>query len=235
MASIYYVYIHKTKDSDEIFYVGKGKHKRAYSRCGRNKFWKNIELKHGFTVEFLAKDLSELDALAMEIDIIASLKPRANLTLGGQGTSGYKHSPELVAWRNENNRRINKTYEGHLKKSDAQKIAQNRPEVALKRKEGVSLFIEKVKCGEVENPWKGPVWTDEQKQQISERQKGSKAYWYGKTTAVAQKIVNLDSGEVFESIKKAADSVRGRYRSLSQSLKVGRRYKKVRFAYHKDV
>ena len=42
----YYVYVHKKPDG-KIFYVGKGKNKRAWSISDRNNLWKKIVSKYG--------------------------------------------------------------------------------------------------------------------------------------------------------------------------------------------
>lgn len=71
MLTKYYVYIHKTADTNEVFYVGKGCGDRAYSSHQRSDTW--IETVHshgGFTVEILYSNLSNDVALSLEEDII---------------------------------------------------------------------------------------------------------------------------------------------------------------------
>ena len=233
--NIYYVYAHITKDTKEMFYIGKGKDHRAFSKSSRNKLWKNIANKHEYIVEFIKENLSEQEALDLEIEKIAIHSPRANISSGGRGgATGFKHDPEVVKLRNENNKRINKTYEGRLKKSLAQKEAQNRPEVKAKVKAGRAPFLEAVRNGDVPNPWVGRVWTPEQIEAISSKQRGEKGYWYGKVTPRARKIINLDTGVIFSSMKAAAESVSGARTALLQSLKKGRKFKKFRFAYYEE-
>lgn len=94
----FYVYQHRRADDSGVFYVGKGKGKRAGERAKRNPFWKNIAAKHGFTVEMVAEDISEQEAFRIEIETIHLRRQEgcvlANMTDGGEGCSGYSPSPE---------------------------------------------------------------------------------------------------------------------------------------------
>ena len=89
---MFYVYEHIRNDTNVIFYVGKGKKERAYRVNNRNKYWKNIVNKTGYTVRFVAKDLDEELAYLCEEERIDQLKrlgiKLTNLTLGGEGASG---------------------------------------------------------------------------------------------------------------------------------------------------
>lgn len=66
---MYYVYLHKLYDGT-VFYVGKGKNRRAWSRHNRNNHWKNITNKHPWYVEIVEKDLQEWYAIELELDLI---------------------------------------------------------------------------------------------------------------------------------------------------------------------
>jgi len=92
---MYYVYKHKKADTNEVFYVGKGKHNRAFVSSKRNPYWKNIVAKHGFAIEFVAKNLDEELAFLVEAETINLYKRLnirlSNMTDGGEGASGYSH------------------------------------------------------------------------------------------------------------------------------------------------
>lgn len=111
----YYVYKHTTKDTNKLFYIGKGIGRRAYDlKSGRNKFWKNMVKKYGYIIEFIQQNMSEEDALVLEKELIGQYKPKANLSAGGRGgATGYKHNRATVLKRNENDKRINATPEGN--------------------------------------------------------------------------------------------------------------------------
>jgi len=95
--NIFYVYEHWRTDTNQCFYVGKGKNKRAYNLSNRNPKHKSIVksvLRNGFAVEIkiVASGLSEDDAFILEVSRINFWKNDganlANMTNGGEGTSG---------------------------------------------------------------------------------------------------------------------------------------------------
>lgn len=96
---MFYVYVHKNPKSNEIFYVGKGCGKRAYSKHNRNRHWQSkVSSYGGFNVHFLAKELDQEFAFLMEMEVIDLYRKvgckLANVTNGGDGIQGFKHSEE---------------------------------------------------------------------------------------------------------------------------------------------
>src|SRR5690606_31589900 len=96
------VYIHKKKNSNEVFYVGIGEfEKRAYSKDSRNRWWKFIVNKYDYDVEITHKDLIWEEACVIEKYLISFYGRRnlkkgtlVNLTDGGDGSTGYIPSIE---------------------------------------------------------------------------------------------------------------------------------------------
>ena len=106
MNNTYYVYIHIDPVTNLVRYVGKGTGNRAYSMFGRSAYhkkWIDRLTKQGlsFTVEIIEKELPEQQALELEVLWIAAYRhagmPLTNLTNGGEGISGYRHSAESRA------------------------------------------------------------------------------------------------------------------------------------------
>lgn len=95
----FYVYLHTRGDNGKVFYVGKGKGKRAWSEHSRNKYWKNIVNKHGFAVKIIDEFLDEVTAFELEELMIALIgrDNLCNMTDGGDGVSGFKFSEETKA------------------------------------------------------------------------------------------------------------------------------------------
>jgi hypothetical protein len=102
--NIFYVYAHyraSGKKKNEIFYVGKGYGKRAYTKENRNKYWHNIVNKYDYYVEVLYDNLDEQTSFSLEIATIArygrkdlKLGPLVNLSDGGEGPSGCIRTQE---------------------------------------------------------------------------------------------------------------------------------------------
>lgn len=96
----FYVYGWYLSDGT-CFYVGKGTGDRYRERSRRNEYWINIvdrEEHEGRSVfvKKLHEGLSEQDALSIEECLIKQWAPKANLTLGGQGPTGYRHTVEAL-------------------------------------------------------------------------------------------------------------------------------------------
>jgi hypothetical protein len=100
---MYYIYQHRSADTNEIFYVGKGKDKRFCDKNKRGRYWKHYVAKHGFVPEIIKDGLDEELAFLAEMECIDAYKRRSikliNLTDGGEGCSGYsmRHSEEQKA------------------------------------------------------------------------------------------------------------------------------------------
>lgn len=92
-------YAHYTPQG-RLFYIGKGSEKRAHSKAGRNDYWKKVVAKYGEPdVEVLANWGTETEAFSHEILLINCFKELGhklcNLSNGGEGPSGLKHSDEF--------------------------------------------------------------------------------------------------------------------------------------------
>lgn len=111
----FYIYAHIRKDTDDVFYIGKGRGKRANSKT-RNTHHDSIVKKYGMYVKFLKEGLSEEEAFIAEKEIIEHYvfelgygidipgyrkkgeHQLSNQTFGGEGPSGVFHSTE---WRKQ--------------------------------------------------------------------------------------------------------------------------------------
>lgn len=109
----FYNYIHK-KPNGDIFYIGKGKEKRAWFFFNRNSHWHRTVIKYGAPeVKIIANWKEENKAMIFEKFLIASAKYfnfiLVNKTTGGDGTSGLKR-PDLTKYnKNRTNPLIGKS------------------------------------------------------------------------------------------------------------------------------
>ena len=92
MGNIFYTYIHIRPDTNEPFYVGKGKGRRYKTKTGRNQYWHNIVNKNNgvFESKILFEGLTEKEALLKEAEIEKEFKEKGyNLVnLAETGNSG---------------------------------------------------------------------------------------------------------------------------------------------------
>jgi len=87
------------KPDNTIFYIGIGNAKRPYDFQKRSNYWKNIVAKYGKpNVQILAEWDTAEEAKQHEIVLIDCFKSMgyqlANLTNGGDGCNGYRHTEE---------------------------------------------------------------------------------------------------------------------------------------------
>lgn len=98
IAGAFYTYIHRRADDGRVFYVGKGRGKRAHASNGRNGWWRAVAKKHGLKICIVAEWESEQEAFAHEVQLIRKYREAGvqlcNMTDGGEGASGHKHSDE---------------------------------------------------------------------------------------------------------------------------------------------
>jgi hypothetical protein len=138
------VYLHYRLDTGECFYIGKGTEKRARAKDCRNPIWNRIVHKANRNVVIAQYFEKEAEALAYEVDLISKFKPTANITAGGEGVSGYKHSEEFRQKCRENTLRLRANSEWNDKNIKAMRLAVAKPESKAKiSKARKEFFLDK--------------------------------------------------------------------------------------------
>ena len=197
----YYIYVWRIKETQEVFYVGKGCGDRYKQVSRRNKFFLDMYNSHECECEILQGALTEQEAFKYEIILIKYYREYTNNRLtnvcdGGEGSSGFKH-----------------TEESKQKLSLANKLKWQDPTFREKEMQhrlyGVyqsQEFRDKISAlvqGE-NNPNYGNHWSEEQKEHLSKLRKEN-----GKSSGVnnprATTIICLETGEIFNLIKDAMD------------------------------
>ena len=132
MNNIFYVYLHRRKTDNKVFYVGKGKGNRAKDRANRSDWWKRVVKKHDLVVEIVFDCLSEDESFQCEKDTILEFRyfghPLVNLTDGGEGSSGCKQTAETIQKRVSKNIGNKRTQEQRTRMSESRKGMKFSPE-----------------------------------------------------------------------------------------------------------
>lgn len=157
-----YVYRHIRVDKDEPFYIGIGETPyRFKARQNRNPIWRHIVNKSDFYVEILFYDISWEFACQKEIEFILlygridkNTGVLANMTDGGDGNLGLKHSEDAL-------RKISESSKNRVGYWRGKKMSDD-----FKRKIGIS------KIGNTYT--KGRKLSDEHKAAISHRSRGNR-------------------------------------------------------------
>jgi hypothetical protein len=178
MESNFYVYGHYTADTDELFYVGKGRGFRSNekSKLRRSKFWHNVASKHGVVVRIIKENLSEGDAFDLERTLIRLHGKRydgsgtlVNLTDGGEGTSGFRR--ENVVISEDTRKKISNALVGKQKPPRSKTHSDNISKSLTGRKIGSFDDEHKRKISEAN---KGRVFSEDHRRKLSAKKKGTK-------------------------------------------------------------
>lgn len=221
------------KPDGTLFYIGKGSIKRAHAKDNRNPHWKNIVAKHGaHKVEILANWETEADALEHEKFLIGCFRDLgfslANITDGGDGVSGHKHSAETKAkmsafqkvFQNTEKMRLNRRMCGEMAKSPERRAAQS---AFVKEYMKDPANRERSRAGALKLA-SDPVFIEEQRKRATKRMQDPK-YRY----VMARGCVCIETGQTFASQADAARFFGGRPQTISKAIS-GKR--KTAYGYH---
>lgn len=143
-AKDFYVYIHRRETDGSVFYVGKGRDRRAWDMTNRNGDWKQEARAHGCSVFIIRDGMSEACALTLEgigISIIG-LSNLANQRKSHRGAnSGWSHSEdakkkirEAGMGRKKSPEAIAKTRAAHLGVKRSPEVCERHRIAAQNRK-----------------------------------------------------------------------------------------------------
>lgn len=166
----FFVYEHTRVDTGVIFYVGKGCGNRHISsrKTHRSSHWLRIvEKAGGFSSNKIAESMDEELAFLVEAERISQLRALGvvlcNHSNGGEGVSGYKHTPESIEkmrkpWKQG---RVMSQYQ-RSKISEMAKLRQ----VSEETRERMSAALSGAK-----NPWFGKSPSKETRARMAESQR----------------------------------------------------------------
>jgi len=190
---MFYVYEHIRLDTGIVFYVGKGSGKRAYTRSGRNIYWKRIVNKvGGFSVRIVANNIDEELSFLVEEERIDQLKrlnySLCNMSNGGEGPSGYRFSDAQklkVSIRQKGIPKGPMLEETKIKLSEAKKGRKFGPR-PTEWKQNISKGLTGRKrspeeCRNISEGQKGKILSDEHRKKLSIARSGEKNHMWGNT------------------------------------------------------
>lgn len=179
-----YVYRHIRLDKNVPFYIGIGENKYRHStKWGRNIIWRRITAKTGYEVEVLFDDISWEFACQKEIEFIKlygkinnNTGCLANMTDGGDGNLGLKHSEEAIRKIGESSKGRPGYWKGRkLPPESVKASADKRRGKPNLKKRGIKnpAQSERIKISNIGNTHHlGHTHSEESKKKMSEGMKG---------------------------------------------------------------
>ena len=217
------VYEHIRPDTNAIFYVGKGSHKRAYSKHRRNKHWNSVVSKAGgYSVRLVADNLEEDLSFLVEMERIDQLKriglKLTNKTDGGEGPSGMRHTDEAK-------RKIAEAQMGEKHWTVGYVYTEEHRE-KLRKARAKLIYTDEIRA-KLSEAGKKRVYTDETKAKMSESKQGRKHH-------MANTIVF--DGKIFGTAKELSEYTGVNYSTIRCRLKLyPEKFKYVILGYTKDL
>lgn len=207
------VYAHIRPDTNTVFYIGKGTEKRSRQTSNRNQYWKRVVAKNsGFKTQIIAANLTEREALNFEVLVIKGLKEQnvklCNLTEGGDGVSGYRHTPEVCEAQRQ--RMLGKALTKSKKLSDETKhklrMAKLGKKLSYEHAENVAASK------------RGRKYSEAYCKAISESLKGRKLSQEHKTK-LCKPVICLTNNKEYPSVKAAAQELNLETTNISRCCK----------------
>jgi len=207
----YYVYGHYDS-TGTCRYVGKGRRRRAYVHAQRSKRWASIFGKTKPTVRFFAKDLTEHDAFKKEIELVRSFLAQgndlANVSAGGMSSKGWdKRASKILSQMRAKERHWTwgkprpQSTRDKIKATKQANPAKSIARPWLGKKRDPELMAKLTRAGQ----------TKEARRKQAETRRGRKASAETRarqSAAAAKRPVRcISTGEVFDSAKKAGESI----------------------------
>lgn len=235
----FYVYVHRRKDTNAVFYVGKGCGKRAWKKTTRSDWWKRIEAKYGRTVEIVLTDMSEDDAFKLENELIDfyGRENLCNLTDGGMGgVSPNAETREKMSIAGKGRKRSKETREKMRLASTGRKhTEETKQKIKEKRATQVMISMSENTKRLMSIAKKGKKKTSEHCLAISLGKKGKKIKPMSDETKALLSQIHKGRKHTEESKLKMSEAQRGRVNSPETIAKKTERNRITNQAFRKPV
>lgn len=204
MNNNYYVYVYYRLDTNEPFYVGKGKGDRWKHFKGRNRHFINIVDKIPTTVIIEKENLTENEAFYWEEKIIEILVFEYGFSIDILNNRYNDHYCHLVnkTWGGEG---VSRTWNEKERKRKSELFkGENNPMYGKTHSEETKRKLSETRkgkgCGE-DNPFYGKHHTEETKKKTR-----------GKNNYGAKQVICITTGKIFDTVKEG-----GKYYKCSPS------------------
>jgi len=129
-----------------VFYIGKGHGRRAWAKDYRNNHWNHIVAKYpDYKIEILARWSTEKEAFDHEVFLIDTFRAMGtkltNVTNGGDGVSGYKHTLETKKILSDHHKRLHNLPEQRARNSERNKLRMQNPEIKSRVRDGALRYM----------------------------------------------------------------------------------------------
>lgn len=213
----FYIYKHIRPDTQEVFYIGKGNtsknsHVERYkTSSGRNKMWKSIVAKNNgvFIPEIICYCDTEIEVNKLEKQYIKKYGRRnlglgtlCNLTDGGDGSVG-------IIVTEETRQKLSIAFSGENHPNFGKKLSK---ETCFRKSESMKKSDKNLRGKKLPDWWKD---------KIRETKYGSNNPMYGKTGMLSprsRKVVDINTGEVYDSVSIAAEKYELKMKTLYNML-----------------
>ena len=232
----FYVYMYRRSDTNDVFYIGKGKGYRAEMINGHNDHCIKIANKYGFSIDYVKKDISEQEAFDLERELIhkyvndygysieiEGMRDRSNPhnlcnhTMGGEGNAGFKWDDEHKELFRQQTTARNAIFNPLLTRESIEKAKLTRKEQA-KRGE---LYIQSEEYRKFQSErMKGdnnPAKTVEARKKLSQH---ASTWQRGGRNNKAKGIICIDNGLEFETQTQLAE-----YANIKRTADISKKFK----------
>lgn len=205
---MFYTYAHYRPDNS-VFYIGKGRGRRAWDKINRNKKWKSLVQELGtHRVQVLAYWESEQEAFEHEILLIECFKDMGvelvNISKGGFGSSGYRHREETRLRMKETRAGDKNAFFGRAHSEET------KQKIAKAKKAKPSAF------------WLGQTRSEETKRKIAEALRGRAGHKHTEESKRKLSLSRMGKKQAppsEETRKKLSESVKMSWALRRQKLK----------------